>query len=344
MKNFLICLFISLTLHSYLNNVQANGPKSFVIAPQATILHLIDPFHEDFKYGINLPINFIGNLYFRVLNVSSYADKKLYVVFNFINDPNPVVVPATLTTGPGITKNIHGEYLAIETGSEMFSKVRFSPIRCRLFNRCPETKSIQIISFDSKTNKSQLISMSYLTKIFLSHPSNIFKGKEVLFEDYTPCSSSAECALGNCCYNDRCWSRQLVGQCSEDSSFQKQKLGNICSSHYECESLCCDNQTGVCKPHKSKNGSEILCNQASGAFCVDKTWCAQETVNDCRIIKTGTDDTGKLTCALFCGKRTEHGSCINHLCYVVPRPAIPVFNTSNPDCSTAIDPLTIIKS
>ena len=336
MKNLFFCLLVLLNINVFANHNISELPA------KVQIMHTIDPFQGDFKSNLSLPINFTGNLYFRVLNASDYVDKNLYIVFSLKDDPNNVVIPATVAIGPGLTKDINGEYLAIATNTQPFTNIRFFPIRCRLFGYCPETTSIQLVSFDSLAGVSTTIATSFSTKIFFRQANALNKGQEVLFEDYIPCSSSADCALGNCCYNNRCWKRDLVGQCSEDSSFQNQPIGNICSSHYECESLCCDGIKNVCSPHKSKDGVSQLCGQYTGSYCVDQTWCHQQTVKDCRIIKTGTNSSGFTTCELFCYDRIEHGTCLNHICSSPATPPVPVFDPANPDCRYAQDPLTFI--
>lgn len=165
------------------------------------------------------------------------------------------------------------------------------------------------------------------------------EGKEVLASAFKRCESSSTCGSDECCYNSRCWSKELVTQCVDQTPvIGNQPIGDNCSSDYECSSLCCNSSTGSCAPHTTTGTNPVLCNKSAGQTCVAKQFCKPEYVATCKIVKTGTDANGKVTCTLRCPAVETYGECTAGYCVPPAVPAIPTFDPSNPDCSTAVDP------
>ena len=113
-------------------------------------------------------------------------------------------------------------------------------------------------------------------------------------------------------------------------------IGQNCTSDFQCNSLCCGDQ-GTCDAHSNNSTGNATCDKPPGAFCVASSWCAQEQVQDCRVIRTGQNtDTGAITCALFCFNRSQNGTCVDNVCRSPVNPPVPAFDPN--DCSGAEDP------
>jgi len=205
---------------------------------------------------------------------------------------------------------------------------------------CNVTATIEIIGTDSSGVEEILVSSRDL-KLQLVKPSQIdYKGEEVLYSALKTCTDSRACGGSECCYNNRCWDKGIVGQCLEEvPSIGNGGTGDLCSSDYECSSFCCDSSRGgVCSEHINTETEKVLCNKSSGQTCVSKEFCRMENVRDCRIINTGFDAQGKTTCSLICYNVPTFGNCINGSCKPPVTPPIPAFDSANPDCTNAVDP------
>lgn len=207
---------------------------------------------------------------------------------------------------------------------------------------CNVTASIQIITIDQTTNQETIITSSKDLKLQIIRESlENFEGREVLYSSMKTCSSSNACGADECCYNSRCWSRDTVSQCIEDSvQLGNLSIGNSCTTDFECATLCCDESKRVCSVHDTVADPQVLCSKAPGGSCVAKEWCRKENVRQCFVVRTGIGSQGQTTCALRCYNVPTHGECRNGRCSEPISPAVPAFDPNNPDCSTAIDPPT----
>lgn len=165
-------------------------------------------------------------------------------------------------------------------------------------------------------------------------------GSDVLYANLNSCQNSNGCGAEECCYNNKCWSKKLVSSCLEDSgSTGNLGIGATCTTDYQCSSLCCNKSTGTCAVHDTTQDPPVLCSKPAGQQCISKEFCAQSVVQECYIVKTGTDNTGATTCALICYNRLKFGDCLNGLCVPPLQPTVPVFNPADPNrCDSAIDP------
>lgn len=186
---------------------------------------------------------------------------------------------------------------------------------------------------NTKTNK---------VKLQLIRPSlTNFEGKDVLFSAMKTCSTSNSCGFDECCFNNRCWSKTLVSICPEDATaVGNHAIGQVCSSDFECSSLCCGSSAGTCQVHIRTTQESVLCSKSPGQQCVAKEWCREENVSKCFVVKTGLSPTGKQECALRCYNVPTHGDCIEGICKSPIPPQVPAFDPINPDCSKAITPPT----
>jgi hypothetical protein len=205
---------------------------------------------------------------------------------------------------------------------------------------CNVSGTIELITTSLVDGEVEVLAQSLDVKLQLIRPSlTNFQGEEVLFTSLKTCTNGQACGGSECCFNNRCWGRELVGQCLEDA----QTIGNIgiggsCASDYECSSLCCNQGTGTCAVHINTQETAVLCSKSPGQQCVAKEFCRKENISQCLIVKTGTDAQGQLTCALRCFNVPTHGNCLDGVCTPPSTPAIPNFDPANPDCTTAVDP------
>lgn len=205
---------------------------------------------------------------------------------------------------------------------------------------CNVTATIDIVTTSLETGERQVINSTKDVKLQLARPSvTNFRGEEVLFQSMKTCSSSNACGSDECCFNSRCWSKDLVSQCLEDANVVGNRgVGETCNSDYSCTSLCCSQSKGTCDVHINTEQEEVLCSKAPGQSCVSKEYCRKENINECFIVKTGADNQGNQTCALRCYNVPTFGSCRNGVCVPPVTPPVPQFDPENPDCSEAIDP------
>ena len=203
---------------------------------------------------------------------------------------------------------------------------------------CNVTGSIELVVKNGSNLPEEIIDQTNALKLQLTRASSFnAAGEQVLKSGFNTCNSSSQCKSNECCYNDRCWNSSLVGECEEDAiSSGGFVIGEPCSSDFACTSLCCGPQ-GTCAPHSNNPAAgDALCNKPQGGTCIANSWCEQSPVEDCRIIRTGTDDAGNITCNLVCFNRLEHGECVNNRCQAPISDPRPDFDPNN--CAGAEDP------
>jgi hypothetical protein len=207
---------------------------------------------------------------------------------------------------------------------------------------CNVVATIELIHTNLLTNQEEVLTSSTAVKLQLSRASiTNFQGQEVLYSSLSSCSSSQTCGSNECCFNSRCWDKELVTQCLEDVAVVGNRgVGEVCNSDFECSSLCCNQSTGACSVHINDNENRVLCSKAPGQSCVMKEYCREENLSTCFIVNTGLDLQGQQLCSLRCYNVPTFGECINGICAPPPIPSVPIFDPTNPDCTTAIDPPT----
>lgn len=205
---------------------------------------------------------------------------------------------------------------------------------------CNVSGTIDIITTDPVTGGVEVIASSTDVKLQLIRPSiENFRGEEVLYSSMKTCSSSSACSKGECCFNNRCWSKDLVSQCLEDVPVVGNRgVGEVCNSDFACSSLCCNQSTGTCGVHINTEDEQVLCSKAPGQQCVSKEYCRREFIPECFVVKTGTDNLGNQSCALRCYNVPTFGNCRNGVCTPPQAKPVPAFDPLNPDCTEAIDP------
>ncbi|MBC7430158.1 MAG: hypothetical protein H7336_16210 [Bacteriovorax sp.] len=161
---------------------------------------------------------------------------------------------------------------------------------------------------------------------------------EVLASAFKQCDSSITCGSSECCFNKRCWSKELVTQCVDQTPvIGNQEIGANCSSDYECSSLCCNQSTGSCAPHNPNGSVPVLCSKTAGQRCVAKEFCKPEYVATCKLTKLSTlNSNGTVACAMRCPAVLTYGECTGGYCIPPAVPAVPAWDGL--DCTGAVDP------
>ncbi|OUR97018.1 hypothetical protein A9Q84_11845 [Halobacteriovorax marinus] len=206
---------------------------------------------------------------------------------------------------------------------------------------CNVTARVELFYKDINGNETIITASNNIVLQLIRSSLTDYKGEEVLYTSMKTCSSSQTCGVSECCFNNRCWSKELVSQCLEDVPVVGNKgIGISCATDYECSSLCCNQTTGTCAVHINTATDQVFCSKSPGQACVAKEWCRQENIPNCFKVKTGSDNMGQPTCALRCYNVPTFGNCTSGTCTPPAIPAVPAFDPANPDCSDAIDPPT----
>ncbi|MDB9786695.1 hypothetical protein OAB57_01200 [Bacteriovoracaceae bacterium] len=205
---------------------------------------------------------------------------------------------------------------------------------------CNIVAFIEIITLDDEGNEEVLASTSDVKLQITKSSSLNIEGKEVLFDNFKSCSGSKSCAVDECCFNGRCWGKELVSQCLEEAVTEGNlKVGDACTTDLECSSLCCDNSKKRCAVHNPTLDPPVYCSKPPGSSCIAKEWCRRDNVKDCRIVRTSLDQFGAIQCALRCFNRLENGLCVNGICSAPLAKQIPFFDLSDPArCAEAEEP------
>lgn len=186
-------------------------------------------------------------------------------------------------------------------------------------------KEIQVTT--DKTLKIQLVRDSLTNS----------EGKEVLSGAFKNCSSSGMCGSSECCFNSRCWSKDLVTQCLDEvPGTGNEEIGSSCTSDYQCGSLCCNQSTGTCAPHSTTGSTPILCSKSPGQQCISRDYCRKEFVTTCRVYKDGVlNADGTPKCSIRCLPVETYSDCKNGLCVPPPAPADPADPEDPEVCAAA---------
>lgn len=220
-----------------------------------------------------------------------------------------------------------------------FRTLNYDPSSNEGIGSCNVDSSIDV--FYMSGTQEVMITTDKSIKLQLIRPSlTNYQGKEVLTTAFKRCDSSATCGSNECCFNSRCWSKDLVTQCVDQTPvYGNQQIGANCTSDFECTSLCCNQSTGSCAPHNPNGTTPIFCSKTAGQQCVSQEFCAQVPVSTCKIVKTGVNTaTGAISCALRCNPVMTYGDCKGGFCIPPVPPPVPAFDPINPDCSKAVDP------
>jgi hypothetical protein len=214
--------------------------------------------------------------------------------------------------------------------------INYDPASSEGINSCNVNASIEI--FYMLDGQEVSIAIDKTIKLQLIRPSlTNFEGNEVLTSAFKRCESSSTCGSDECCFNSRCWSKDLVTQCVDQTpGIGNQEIGANCSSDFECSSLCCNQSTGACSPHNPNGANPIFCSKTSGQQCVSQDFCQQVAVVTCKIVKAGFKPDGSAKCDLRCPAVMTYGDCRAGTCVPPVQPAVPAFDPN--DCSQAVDP------
>ena len=220
--------------------------------------------------------------------------------------------------------------------------MNYDPASSESIGSCNVNSSIEV--FYLQDGKEVNITTDKTIKLQLIRPDILnYQGKDVLTTSFKRCDSSATCGTDECCFNNRCWSKDLVTQCVDATPIVgNQAIGSSCTSDYECSSLCCNQSTGSCQPHDPNGVNPVLCNKPAGQQCVSQEFCAQQAVVTCKIVKIGFKPNGSVACVMRCPAVMTYGTCTSGACVPPSTPAVPTNSDGTPfngsDCSQAVDP------
>lgn len=100
------------------------------VIPKVEIRHLIEPKVDEFSEGagsykrkLTIPKNYNGKLYLAGINISTLAAQSISVRFNFGKDSNPFILPATVSTGEGLTPQTNVEVLVMDMRAKPFEDI-----------------------------------------------------------------------------------------------------------------------------------------------------------------------------------------------------------------------------
>ncbi|MCK5882994.1 MAG: hypothetical protein KAG61_04840 [Bacteriovoracaceae bacterium] len=204
---------------------------------------------------------------------------------------------------------------------------------------CNVVASIEILAKKKNDDGSitqEVVAKSIDVKLQVVRASDTnYHGEEDIITSFKTCADSNECGSGECCFNKRCWSKNIVSQCVEDSDgFMTGENATKCGSDFQCQSLCCS-RTGTCKEHKLTDAADILCGKSPGQSCVAKEWCKPQSVQVCKIYKMSeTTTSGQPKCKVYCLPEKVFGNCVNGSCQTPDTPT-PEVITDDFNCSGA---------
>ena len=201
-------------------------------------------------------------------------------------------------------------------------------------NSCNVTATIEVISYTTEGREEVLATSRDVKVQLLMEGIGETIGRD--FNSMENCSGNSSCGTGSCCFNSKCWSRDLVSQCIDDvGNTGNYGTGETCSSDLDCSSLCCNQVTGVCKDHNTAGDVQAFCSKVPGQSCITREFCAQECKQTCWI-QTVTKN-GIQTCEKRCGYTKVYGECDSGVCQPAVDQPNPSFDVSNPNCSEAVD-------
>lgn len=275
---------------------------------------------------------------------SGYGSKlfPLYVKYNLTNGVQYLGGAAPADEKSVWTMNANDESLWLDGCNERATTVH--QITGEHIGSCNVTATIEIVATDDDGVET-VVDVTKEVKLQLVKPATLnTAGENVLLSSFNQCSSSNQCGSDQCCINNRCWGKSLVKQCFEDlPSYGHQETGELCTSDYQCASLCCNKINGRCAPHDTLAENPSYCSKPAQQSCVAKEWCAKHPVTTCGIVDTGPDPLGGDTCALRCVTVEVYGECVSSdgvsqgVCVPPVQPPHPTYNENDPNrCQDAI--------
>lgn len=249
----------------------------------------------------------------------------------YFGSASPFSARGTLVAdSTGTTKYVDGCNLRVS---------HYNPVSSEGIGSCNVNSSIEI--FYEKDGKEINITTDKSIKLQVIRPSlTDYEGKEVLGSAFKRCENSSTCGSSECCFNSRCWSKDLVTQCVDQLPvIGNQEVGAACASDFECSSLCCNSSTGTCAPHNPNGTAPAYCGKTSGQRCVAKEFCKPSIVAVCKKIKIPPPGDGKPPCMIRCTPTETYGTCTAGYCIPPVTPPVPAFDETDPAvCNGAVDP------
>ena len=218
--------------------------------------------------------------------------------------------------------------------------LNYNTVTSENIGSCNVNSSIEV--YYEKDGKEINITTDKTIKLQVIRPSQTdFEGKEVLSSAFKSCENSSSCGSSECCFNNRCWSKDLVSQCVDQLPvIGNQEVGTACTSDLECSSLCCNSSTGTCAPHNPNGAAPAYCGKTSGQRCVAKEFCQPQVIPICKKVKILPVPTdGRPPCTIRCTPTETYGDCKAGYCTPPIPPTPPVLDPTDPNtCNGMVDP------
>ncbi|EQC44641.1 putative lipoprotein [Bacteriovorax sp. BSW11_IV] len=269
---------------------------------------------------------FDANLYPR------FSKVKFNENVNYIGSSDPFSLKSILSVGTsGVTDFMYGCNART---------LDYSSLTLESISSCNVTATISLIEKDSSGEVTNTLAENIGLKLQIVRDSNIdFNDNETVYTSLRSCDSNRVCGKDECCFNNKCWSTDIVAQCFDDDDAIGGQLGTglSCQNDLECASLCCNESTGTCAEHYNEGqANAVLCGKAVGQSCVTSQYCAQVNVNVWKKVKTVLVD-GTVSCRLEQFNERRFAEC-DGTCRQPETPTKPEFDPANPDCEGAIEP------
>jgi hypothetical protein len=313
-----------------LSGLAVYSPFGLYVDKGYTSFSQIDPLIEGFYNGSTIGQRYQSLLFPRAgklllgPNVNYYgSDTKFSARSQLISDAS------------GTTQYVDGCNLRV---------MNIDPVTNEGIGSCNVSANIEVFYMNA-SGQEVLITKDNTLKLQLVRPSTKdYLGKEVLTSAFKSCTSSTTCGSNECCYNSRCWSKDLVTQCVDQLPLVgNQVIGANCRSDYECSSLCCNLSSGSCAPHNPNAPVPNFCAKSPGQQCVAKEFCRKDFVNLCKVTRVPGvyNPNGSQVCSLRCAPVETFGTCLESgvisTCVPPPTPVIPTaLDVTN--CVNAVDP------
>ncbi|MDD0852209.1 hypothetical protein HBN50_03830 [Halobacteriovorax sp. GB3] len=201
---------------------------------------------------------------------------------------------------------------------------------------CNVAATISLVVKDSSGTVTEVLTETSTLKLQIIRESDEdFYGNETVYTSLRSCDSNRTCGKDECCFNNKCWSKDIVSQCydTDDRVGDQLPTDSQCSSDLQCASLCCNKSTGKCADHIIQEGRDpVYCGKSIGQSCLTREYCAQVEVTVYKNIRFGP---GADECKLMPFIKKVFADC-DGSCRQPEAPTVPTIDPDNP-CEGAIE-------
>lgn len=201
---------------------------------------------------------------------------------------------------------------------------------------CNITGLIEIVKQDDETGIYRVVEGTVTADLKIQIIHNTTKTplseENLISTSFRSCHSNQGCGGDECCYNNRCWSKNIVTKCIENPLKTQLKNGAKCSYDSDCKSLCCSG--GACKAH---DGQQNLCSKPIGASCISSEFCSKVLQTHYFPREIIVDEqTGEKICQIDQKNVYVFAQCAlsgnRGYCQTPPSPPKPTIDPNDPTC------------